>query len=76
MQPFMAAGAQGNQVQIVIRALLTAQLFVVDLQVLARTANLTLPPVPLHDLLAELFIRAGIQAYARTLWKHSGHEAF
>jgi hypothetical protein len=57
---FMAAGAQGNQVGVAIRTLLTAQLFVMDLQVLARPADLTLPPVPLHYLLAELFIRAGI----------------
>ena len=31
----MAAGAQGNQVRIVIRALLAAQLLVMDLQVLS-----------------------------------------
>jgi hypothetical protein len=56
----MAAGAQGNQVGVSIRTLLTAQLFVRHLQVLARAADLTLPPVPRHHLLAELFIRAGI----------------
>jgi len=52
----MAAGAQGNQVQIVIRALLTAQLLVVDLQVLSGTADLTLPAISLHDTLTELFV--------------------
>ncbi len=56
VQPFMAAGAQGNQVQIVIRALLTAQLLVVDLQVLSGTADLTLPAISLHDTLTELFV--------------------
>jgi len=52
----MAAGAQGNQVQIVIRALLTAQLLVVNLQVLSGTAVLTLPAISLHDTLTELFV--------------------
>ena len=56
VQPFMAAGAQGNQVQIVIRALLTAQLLVVNLQVLSGTAVLTLPAISLHDTLTELFV--------------------
>ena len=56
VQPFMAAGAKGNQVQIVIRALLTAQLLVVDLQVLSGTAVLTLPAISLHDTLTELFV--------------------
>lgn len=56
----MTAGAQGNQVGVSTRTLLTALLFVMHLQALARAANLTPPPVPLHHLLAELFIRAGI----------------
>jgi hypothetical protein len=47
MQPFVAAGAQGNEVQIVIRALLTAQLLVVDLQVLFGTTDLALPAISL-----------------------------
>jgi hypothetical protein len=41
----MAADAQGNQVQIVVRALLAAQLLVVDLQVLSGTADLALPAI-------------------------------
>jgi len=41
----MAAGAQGNQIQIVIRAPLAAQLFVVDLQVLLGATDLALPAV-------------------------------
>jgi hypothetical protein len=52
----MAASAQSNQVQIVIRALLTAQLLVVDLQVLSGTADLTLPSISLHDPLTKLFV--------------------
>jgi hypothetical protein len=32
VQPFMAGGALGNQIQIVVRALLAAQLLVMDLE--------------------------------------------
>jgi hypothetical protein len=56
VQLFMAAGAQGNQVQIVIRALLTAQLLVVHLQVLSGTADLTLPAISLHDPLTKWLV--------------------
>ena len=52
----MAAGTQGDQVQIVIRALLTAQLFVVDLQVLSGTADLTSPAIAAQNLFSELFV--------------------
>ena len=41
----------------VIQTLPTSEGFVMGLQVLARAANLTLPPVPLHYPSAELFIR-------------------
>jgi hypothetical protein len=60
VQPFMATRAQRDQIRILIRALLTSQLFVMDLQVLARPADLTLPPVPLHYLPAELLVRVGL----------------
>jgi hypothetical protein len=56
----MAAGAQGNQVQIVIRASLTTQVLVVDLQVFSGTAGLTLPAISLQDLLTKLFVSRGI----------------
>jgi hypothetical protein len=55
----MAAGAQSDQIRILIRALLTSPSFVMDLQVLARTADLTPPVVPLHDTLAKLLVRVG-----------------
>jgi hypothetical protein len=48
--------AQGNQVQIVIRALLTVRLLVVNLQVLSGPADLTLPAISLHDPLTKLFV--------------------
>ena len=46
MESFMAAGAQGDQVRIVIRALLAARLLVVDLEVLSATTDLALPQLP------------------------------
>ena len=52
----MAAGAEGDQVQIIIRALVTAQLLVVHLEVLSGTADLTLPAISLHDPLTKLFV--------------------
>jgi hypothetical protein len=42
---FMTPRVEGNQVQIVICALLTAELFVVDLQISSITADLTSPAV-------------------------------
>ena len=61
----MATGAQGNQVQIVIRALLTTQLLVVDLQVFPGTADLTSPAVSLHDPLTQSVVQLGVQTKAR-----------
>lgn len=60
VQPFMAVRAQGNQVGIFVRALLTAQLPVMDLQVLPGAADLASPIVPLHDLPAKLLVRSGL----------------
>jgi hypothetical protein len=53
VQPFVAAGAQGNQVQIVIRALLAAPLLVMGLQVLSGTTDLALPAIAAQDLFSE-----------------------
>ena len=60
VQLLMASRAQRYQIKIVIRALLASERFVMDLQILARAADLTLPPVPPHYLPAELLIRVGI----------------
>ena len=60
VQLFMAARAQGNQVGIFVGALLTAQLAVMDLQVLPGAADLASPTVPLHDPLAKLLVRVGL----------------
>jgi hypothetical protein len=56
----MATGAQGDQVGIFVGALLTAQLPVMDLQVLPGAADLASPAVPLHDPLAKLLVRLGL----------------
>jgi hypothetical protein len=45
VQLLMAGGAKGNQIEIVIRALLAAKLLVMDLQVLPRTTDLALPAI-------------------------------
>ena len=57
---FMAVSAERDQIRFLIRALLTAELLVVNLQVLARAADLTLPPVPLHYPLPNLLVRVGL----------------
>jgi hypothetical protein len=48
----MATSAKGNQVRVVIVALLTAQLFVMNLQVLPRTTDLTSPAIAAENLLS------------------------
>ena len=58
----MAAGAQGNQVQIFVRALLTSQLFVMDMQVLSGTTDLALPAIAAQDLFSEQFVELGIKS--------------
>jgi hypothetical protein len=72
----MAAGAQGNQVQVVIRALPATQLLVVDLQVLSGTTDLALPAIAAQYLFSELFVELGIKQQAWALGSNSVHEAF
>ena len=72
----MANGAQGNQIQIVIRALLAAKLFVMNLKVLSGTTNLALPAIPAQYLLSELFVGLGIKPQTRPLGSNPVHEAF
>ena len=65
VQAFMAAGAQGNQVQIVIRALLAAQLLVVDLQVLSGTTDLASPAIAAQHLFSEPVVWFAIEPQTR-----------
>jgi hypothetical protein len=50
----MAPGVQGNQVRVVIIALLAAQLLVVDLQVLSGTTDLASPAIAAQNLFSHL----------------------
>jgi hypothetical protein len=50
VQLFMAARAQGNQVGIFVRALLTALLSVMDLQIPLRATDLAPPVVPSRSI--------------------------
>jgi hypothetical protein len=67
-------GAQGNQVRVVIVALLAAELLVVDLQVLSGTADLTLPAIAAQDLLPELVVWPGVKPQTTTPRPNPGHE--
>jgi hypothetical protein len=49
----MATNSKGNQVRVVIVALLTAKLFVMNLQVLLRTADLAPPSIAAENLFSE-----------------------
>ncbi len=76
VESFMAAGAQGDQVRIVIRALLAAQLLVMDLQVLSGTTDLALPAIAAQYLFSELFVELGIKPLEGLFGSDSVHEAF
>lgn len=56
MHCLMASGTQRNQIEFIIRARLTTQLFVVDLQICSRTPELTSPAVSFNDLPAEFLV--------------------
>ena len=72
----MATSAKGNQIRGVIVALLTAQLFVMNLQVLPRTTDLASPVIASQYLFSQLVIHLGIKPQARSLGSNSLHEAF
>ena len=72
----MAAAAQGNQIQFVIRTLLAAQLLVVDLQVLARTADLASPAIAAQYFFSELLVELGVKPQPRLFSRNPFHEAF
>jgi len=76
MLPFVTAGAQGDQVRVVIVALLAAELLVVDLQVLPGTTGLASPALATQYLFSELVVRFGTEPQAGSLGSNSPHEAF
>jgi hypothetical protein len=49
----MATSAKGNQVQVVIIALLTAQSLVMHMQILSGTADLASPAITAENLFSE-----------------------
>jgi hypothetical protein len=72
----MAACTEGNQVQVVIIALLAAELFVMDLKVLPGTAHLASPAIAAQNLFSEFVIWFCIKLQAPPLWPNPLHEAF
>ena len=72
---FVALGAQGDQVRVVIISLLAAPLLVMDLKVLSGTANLAFPAIALQYLFSQLVIRFAIHPEARLLGANPVHEA-
>lgn len=56
MQAFVTVGAQGNQVQVVIMALLAAKLFVMNLKVLHGTTDLASPTIAAENLFSESIV--------------------
>jgi len=73
---FVALGAQGDQVRVVIISLLAAPLLVMDLKFLSGTANLAFPAIALQYLSSQLVVRLPIKPEARLLGKNPVHEAF
>ena len=73
MQFFVAFGAQRDQIQVVIIALLTAQLLVMDVKVFVRgAADLAFPAIALQHLFSQLVVRSAIKPEARLLGIPSG----
>ncbi len=70
----MAVDAQGDQIRIVIRALLAAQLLVMDLQVSPGTTELASPAIALQYLFSQVVIRFGIKPQARPLGSNGLYE--
>lgn len=54
VQSFMAVDAQGDQIRVVIRALLATQLLVMDLHVLSGTTDLASPAIATQNLFSQL----------------------
>ena len=72
----MADGAKGDQIRVVIVALLAAQLLVVDMKVLFGTTDLASPAIALQHLFSELVVWFGIKPKAWLLGSEPVHEAF
>ena len=76
VQGLMTGGAQGNQVRVVVVALLAAELFVVDVQILSGATDLASPAIATQHLFSQLIVQLGIKPHARALGSNAVHEAF
>jgi hypothetical protein len=76
MQCFVTVSTEGDEVQIVVVALLAPQLLVVDMQILPGTTELASPPIARQYLFPQLVIRFGIKPQARPFGSNWLHEAF
>jgi hypothetical protein len=65
VQVLMATSAKSNQIEIVIRTLLAAQPFVLNLQILSGTTDLAPPAIASQNFLSKLIVWFGIKAEAR-----------
>jgi len=72
----MTICAQRNQVLLTIVSLTTSETHVVDLEILARAADLTLPTIALQHPLAQLLVRHGVEPHSGPFWKRAAHDAF
>jgi len=68
-------GTERDQILVGIVSSVASILFVVDLKLHLRPANLASPAVPPQDLLTQLFVRFRIQPQARTFWLDRAQEA-
>ena len=73
---FVTVSAQGDEVQIVVIALLAPRLLVVNMQILPGTTELSSQAITPPYLLPQLAIRFRIKPQARPLGSNSLHEAF
>jgi heptaprenylglyceryl phosphate synthase len=67
VQRFVASGAQSDQVQIVVVALLASQFLVVYLEISSGTTDLASPAIAPQYLISQLVIRFGIKTQAGLL---------
>ena len=72
----MACGAKRDQVLFGVAAGVTPKLFVMDFKVRHGAAGLTLPAVATQDLLAQTFIREGVQPRVSGFGANHSQDAF
>jgi hypothetical protein len=72
----VAAGAQGDEVRLVVVALLAPQLLVVHLETSPGTTELASRGIALQYLFSQVVVRFGIKTQVRPLGSNGLHEAF